>query len=267
MQDECVPQGDENPCGTLEAPGNAQKFRNFEPFLKMYEVETFIYFLGMKIYEPVTILTSLVMTALSYSYFARIKKDPAKKHINSWKYFFLFLGTSSLLGSVAHGAHEQLGQAFYNTFKSSGNICSLLSSFFWFRGTLLYTSKDHQLISRISKVVTAWIVLVIAVTIVFNHFVVIMINSALFICYILVAHFIAWRKGRPGNGSIVAAFGIAVLSILIFALKISPHEFFNYKDLPHVLMWVSLALLYRGIRSMTGSGGSVEKMQNVFSYP
>jgi predicted MFS family arabinose efflux permease len=210
----------------------------------------YISFGTLRIYEPATLLTSFVIAALCFIFYARIKKDPARKDINSWRLFFLFLGISSIIGNFVHGIHKQWGEEAFRYFNLSRNICSLLASFFCFRGTLYLAVKNEKTLRTANTGLLIYLACVIVATIILNHFIIVIINAGIFILYTLITHIIQYRKGNPGSGWILASFGIAPLPICVHLFKISFNDYFNQKDIAHIFIWISLWLLYRGIKVM-----------------
>jgi hypothetical protein len=89
----------------------------------------------------------------------------------------------------------------------------------------------------------------VGLIILINKFWVGLINSSLamlitFIHYIILNN----RKKVGGAGLVAFGFGFSFLSVFIFAAKISLDEWFNHKDIAHVIIIIGLSIIYSGVR-------------------
>jgi hypothetical protein len=199
------------------------------------------------IFEPVTILTNLFITVFCFFAFFKVRKHRSK-HAFQWSMFFLLIGLSSSVGSLAHGAHFQLGETFLRSTVFMMNAISLIAIFYCFKSAHTFYVNDKTAQKKYADYfVIIWIVILLIVTFIQNNFLLIKIHAGIVLTYSMIVHFIESKKGRPG-GSLVA-YGIIVsfFSIVIHSLKLSISEWFNYKDISHVIMLVSLIIMYCGV--------------------
>jgi hypothetical protein len=208
---------------------------------------TYIFLWGLKIFEPVTILTNFLITGLCIFIFLGLKKY--KNYISrNWSLFFLFLGISSFVGSFGHAAHHEWGMLFFNVVSFFNNALSFISIYFCYYATTATLSSNKIRPKKIyNYLVIIWFIAMLIITIILNKFLIIKIHAGLVLTYSLIAHIITYREKLSGSGRIALGIAISFLSILIHSLRISISEWFNYKDIAHVIMMISLFLMYQGI--------------------
>lgn len=208
---------------------------------------TFINLLGFTIYEPVTIITNMFLTL--YCTYCFLKMRTKRYNLAMfWAWFFLLIGLSSLIGSVAHGAHFQLGNGFFQTVLFLMNAVSLIAIFFCFKATNTYASLHKSPPKkRYTYFVLVWIGVLLVLTIIYNNFVLIKIHAGIALIYSLAVHYLTYRRQQSGSGWIVAGILIAFLSIVVHSLRLSVSDWFNYKDIAHCIMLLSLIAMFKGI--------------------
>lgn len=207
---------------------------------------TYIILSGLIVFEPVTILTNFLIAAFCLFAFFRINKT--KQLLNYyWSRFFLYIGVSSLLGSVAHGVHYQLGSFFLNVMIFAMNAVSLIAIYYCFKAANHYYFSGRQKQGNYSTyIVVGWIIILLIITLLQNNFLLIKIHAGIVLTYSLIIHVLTYRN----TGSPLIAWGIVVsfLPIIVHSLHLSFGEWFNYKDIAHVIMLVSLAMIYKGVQ-------------------
>lgn len=207
---------------------------------------TFVRFLGITIFEPVTILTNVLLS--SYCIYCFLKMNAKGYHLATlWAWFFLLIGLSSFVGSFAHGAHFQLGSLFFQVALFITNAVSLVAIFFCFKAANTYANiHKSPPKKRYTYFVIAWILVLLIFTIIYNNFVLIKIHAGIVLMYSLIVHYLTYRRQQKGSGWIVAGILIAFLSIIVHSLRISVSDWFNYKDIAHCIMLFSLIALFKG---------------------
>lgn len=163
--------------------------------------------------------------------------------------FFLLIGLSSTLGSLSHGAHEQLGPEFLNVSWFLMNAVSLVAIYYFYRAAFSYFNIHKADPKKIyNQIALAWILMLLILTIFMNNFLLIKIHAGIVLLYSLIIHTITFRRKQAGSGYIVTGIVVSFLSIVVHSLKISLGEWFNYKDISHIVMLTSLALLFKGVK-------------------
>lgn len=213
---------------------------------------TYIDLFGFRFFEPVVILTNTTLFILSQVFFIRVYalKRPYAMHMG---YFMLFMGMSTLAGGIGHAVHEQMGKTFFNTILIIMNGFSLLSVYFFFRASYTLLRNGAPASGVLLAFVLFWVLAGFILSVVTRDFLVIKINAAIALVFSLAAHFIDMKRGRKeGNKLVITGLIISFVSILTHSLGISFHEWFNHKDLSHVIMIVSLIVIFRGVQKNAG---------------
>ncbi len=192
------------------------------------------------------IVSNTIMLVLALVYFFRLiaaRTDYARKM--AW--FILLIGIGGIFGAICHSVHFQLGQRFFNSMFFLMNAMSLFSIFFCFWSTWIHATAHRARPKSIFVLAALYIVALLIFSYIEGDFLLIKINAGLTLIYSLVVYLKAWRN-RAERGSLLIVWGIVAsfVSILVHSLRISFHEWFNYKDLAHVFMIVALVLIARG---------------------
>lgn len=105
------------------------------------------------------------------------------------------------------------------------------------------TEKKKQLNLYILISSIVFTILIIAI----NKFWVGMINASLAMLITFIHYLILNRKTIYGAGIIAFGFGFSFLSVGIHAGKISLNEWFNHKDISHVIIIIGLIIIHSGV--------------------
>ncbi len=209
---------------------------------------TYIALSGFLLFEPMIILTNTIFFALSVWCYLKLRNY---KHVyaRQMALFMLFLGTSSVFGAVAHTVHYQLGTRFFETVLFLMNALSLLSIYFCFRAAYTYANLLKTLPRIYIYVAQAWVSALLVFSFIKGNFLLIKIHAAIVLVYALIVHLMAVRqKQEEGSRLVVTGLLISFLPIIVHSLKFSLHEWFNYKDIAHVIMIVALWVIFKGVR-------------------
>lgn len=207
---------------------------------------TYITVFGYPVFEPMIIVTNGILFMLSLRYFSELRRTGSAYH-RQMGAFMLMLGISSIFGAIAHSTHYQLGMTFFKITWFMMNATSLVSIYFCFRSSFTLSTDGAPAKKALVYGVIAWIAVLLVFSAIKADFLLIKIHAALVLIYALTAHFLHQRKtASPGSTLVVWGILISFLSIVAHSLKWSVHEWFNYKDIAHVIMIVSLVIIYRG---------------------
>lgn len=210
---------------------------------------TYISLFGFKLFEPVTILTNSIITIYClFVYFSTQKfNHQISRH---WGIFFLLMGLSSLLACLTHGIHDQLGATFLRTSWFLMNSVSLIGIYFFYRATFIYSNLNRENTTQLfNYAALVWIISLLVATYFLNNFLLIKIHAGIVLFYSLIVHFITFRNNHAGSGYIVAGILISFSSIIVHSLKLSFGEWFNYKDISHVIVLTSMIFLFKGVKT------------------
>ncbi len=216
--------------------------------------------LGLQVFEPVTIFTNFLIGAFcAYAFLSLSKnKEPVFRH---WRSFFFMIGLSSTLGSVAHGAHDQFGEAFLNFFIFSMNAVSLIAAYYFFRSAFSFIHFNKENINNTYQyLVVLWVIVLLIITWFQNKFILIKIHAGIVLFYSLFIHFITARKGLAGSQWVVTGILVSFSSIVVHSLKLSVSDWFNYKDISHLIMLSSCVLMHRGVKQMAAQLSNISEL-------
>ncbi len=134
------------------------------------------------------------------------------------------------------------------------NALSLLSIYFCFKAPyLLYTLNKTNPHKKITYFVIAWITALLIYTLVRNNFLIIKIHAGIVLVYSFIVHIIVYNRTKEkGSKRVFLGISISFIPIVTHTLKLSVHEWFNYKDLAHVIILISLIVIYTGVKTTSG---------------
>jgi hypothetical protein len=220
--------------------------------------QTYITLFGATVFEPVTILTNTITTIFclySFAQLLRLRTTVSRL----WAWFFLMIGVGASCGSTAHGVQYQLGDFFLRTFVFIVNALSLIAIYFCYKATSTYFASGRTSGNKyINYLVLAWIAILLIITFIWNSFLLIKIHAGIVLFYSFIVHSVTWYRKFKGSGYIAVGIFISFLSILVHSLRFSISEWFNYKDISHVIMLTSLILMYTGVRIQAASETKVD---------
>jgi hypothetical protein len=209
---------------------------------------TYISLFGYPVFEPMVILTNVVFFSLCAYYFNRLNKfvHPYAKQM-AW--FMFLVGISSCFGAVGHAVHYQMGGFFLKAIIFLMNAFSLFSIYFCFRGPYTLYNVNREPSRIYIYLAMVWVAVLLVFSAVKGDFTIIKIHAGLVLLYSLIVHFLVYkRNSRSGSAWVVTGIVISFLPIIVHTLKLSFHEWFNYKDIAHVIMIVSIMVIYKGVR-------------------
>lgn len=217
---------------------------------------TYITLFGFIVFEPMTIVTNLLIFIFSIYCFAKLSKFQ-QPYSKSWAWFVLLVGLSSCFGSTAHAVHFQLGKTFFDIVFYIMNALSICSIYFCFKSPYLYYSKEKPQ-KLIINFVIVWVAFLLFFTLFQNNFLIVKIHAGIVLIYSLLVHLIVYTKTKEkGSALVVLGISISLLSIIVHSFKFSIDKWFNYKDISHIIILISLIIIYTGIKTNT------EKLESI----
>lgn len=203
---------------------------------------------GIRIDEPVTTLTDLLVSAVCFYAFFKLKKIPNQNRVHTFlTYYFLTMGLATLIGGV-------IGHGFLYLFsfawKLPGWLVSMFSIALIERASIHYAQPLIKPgIGRFFSVMNV-VELITFITITFStldffyveahstYGLLIVVSSFNMMVYIK-------RKTRASKFFLSAVF-IIILSSIVFMNEIDISPWFNHFDISHIGMAISAYLFYRG---------------------
>jgi hypothetical protein len=208
---------------------------------------TFIILFGFKIFEPTVILTNLVIFLFSLYYYRKLrhfKNDYARRS----RLFIICTGISSCFASIDHGAEYQLGELFFRIILFISHSFNLIALYFCFSSAYTLATFSKMPNKNVYNAGLILAFLLLSFTLFNQSFVTIKISAGTVLMYSLISHYSGYRKGIKGSGVFVAGVLIAFLSIVVHTLRIAISDWFNHKDIAHIIIAISVAFMCTGVK-------------------
>jgi len=204
--------------------------------------------LNLRIDEPVTTATDLLMAAICFYAYIRIKKNESTQRIKSYfKYFFLTLGLGTMFGGL-------LGHAFLYRLAPQWKLLS------WIFILISVTVMAHALLELARPLVKPWITRLIGgFNLLLMAFILVYTISTLafsgvqyysiFGMIVIVGSFsfyIFQKTGSRGTAMFLVAVGVSLLPAFVFSFKWGLSPWFNHNDISHVVLSMSVVVFYKG---------------------
>lgn len=215
-------------------------------FLKF--IQPSIEVLSIRIDEPVTTMTDLIMSAICFYAYFRIRQLESTVRIKKYfKYYFLTLGIATLAGGL-------LGHAFLYTLPPAWKLVSwvftLISVAILSHG-LIELSKPllkpgfSKIVSRINMLILSLALLYTLYTLAFSAVKYYSIFGMLIVVGSL-SYVIYQKTEIRGVVKIMLGVGVGVLSALIFSFEWGLGPWLNHNDISHLILSFSALTLYKG---------------------
>jgi len=209
--------------------------------------DTEIFIFGIRILEPVTTLTDLIVSAVCFYAFVRLLKlNRPELHFKYINWFFLTMGIATALGGlVGHG----FLYLFTFAWKLPGWLTSMLSISLLERASIEYAKPIlHPRFRKFmdwANIIELIIFMVLTFATLNFRFVEIHSAFGLLVVNTPLHLYVYWKTRSKGSRIMLTGISFAVLSALVFMNEISIHKWFNYLDLSHMLMAVGAFFFIR----------------------
>lgn len=225
----------------------------------MIEPQPSIDILGIRVDEPVTTVTDLIVSVVCMVAFLRLSSTGTQGRSQFYfKWYFLLMAIATCLGGIiGHG----FLYAFTFAWKLPGWIVSMLSMMFIERSSI--ENAKHLikpwagrlfLVLNIVELIT-----VMTITIYTLNFKWVEFHSGYGLLGVVAPfHAYAYYRTRK-RASLVVLIGVGIgcLAALTFMNRISLHTWFNYLDISHVLMAIAAWIFYLGARELKNGNDKV----------
>ncbi|NJN26336.1 MAG: hypothetical protein HC819_10335 [Cyclobacteriaceae bacterium] len=208
--------------------------------------------LGIRIDEPVTTFTDLLVSLVCFYAFYKLNRI-ALKHKVHWnlKYYFLSMGIATLVGGlIGHG----FLYLFSFAWKLPGWLTSMFSIALLERASIMFAKP---LIKPSVGNFFAWMNLIelatfVIVTFYTLNFFFVEVHSAYGLLVIVTSFnlFVYYKTKNQASKTFLIAVAISSVSALIFMNEIGIGPWFNHYDISHTLMACSAYVFYRGSLKM-----------------
>lgn len=207
-----------------------------------------IEFLGVRIDEPVTTITDLLLAFVCFKAFYNLKKKniPGNTHL-FFSYYFLLMGIATTVGGlVGHG----FLYLFSLGWKLPGWITSMLSVALIERSAIEHARSSIK--PGAAKFFLALniveLIVIISITMTTLNFRWVEFHTGYGLLAIVAPfHLFYYYKTKDrGSLTVVIAVAIASLGALIYLTRFSIHTWFNYLDFSHIILAIAAWVFYRG---------------------
>ncbi len=215
-------------------------------FLKF--IQPSIEVLSIRIDEPITSMTDLIMAVICFYAYYRIRQQESKGRIKSYfKYYFLTLGLASAAGGI-------LGHAFLYSLSPPWKLVS------WIFTLLSVAILSHALIvlsrpllkpgvsllaSRVNFLILSLALLYTLYSLAFSAVKYYAIFGMLLVVGSL-SYVIFHKTESRGVVKLMIGVGVGTLSALIFSFGWGFGPWFNHNDISHLILSFSTISLYQG---------------------
>lgn len=207
-----------------------------------------IFILGLRIQEPVTMATDILVAIVSLYAYSRLRKLPNKGNaLRFLKLYFVVIAVAMLFGGIiGHGFIYLLSPAW----KIPGWFVSMFSVMLIERSSIEHAQQilPPKLASIFLKANIIELILMMGISAYTLNFLFVQIHLAYGILAVIFPfHLYAYRKTR-NKGSRYMLYGVLVLAVaaFIFNYPIVLNKWFNHHDFAHVLMIITTILFMYG---------------------
>jgi len=208
---------------------------------------TYIVLFGFKFFEPTVILTNFLIFFVCLYYFKNLR-ILAGKYAKQTSLFVIFMGVSSLFASIDHTIQYQFGEVFFRIILFISHSLNIIALYFCFIAAYTYNSVDKQINKYITYGAISVTIVLMIIALVTASFLTIKIPAGIVLVYSLIMHYIGYRKNTKGSGLFVAGVLISFLSIFVHSLRLSFSDWFNHKDIAHVIIAASLVFMCTSVK-------------------
>ncbi|MFO0357922.1 MAG: DUF6962 family protein [Sphingobacteriaceae bacterium] len=199
--------------------------------------------------EPTTIITDLILAFFCFWCFRSISNyQNRSESVERWSMFFLFIGISTFFGSIAHSISCDTSSFTYKTVWLVMQITSGLSVFYAQQSVISAEIGDHKQKQNLERFTHVQFVVFAICVVFFMSFKVVAINSAIGLLQLLYFTFPQKIKVWNYNSMVSSGFIISFGSIYVNRNHLSFASWFNYNDIAHMIMLLSLFLIFYGVK-------------------
>lgn len=226
-------------------------------FLKFIQPSIEVF--SVRIDEPITTVTDLIMAAICFYAYFRIKQLESSVKIKRYfKYYFLTLGIATLAGGL-------LGHAFLYVLPPAWKLVSwiftLISVAILSHGLIelskpLLKPSFSRMVSRVNFLILSLALMYTLYSMAFSWVKYYTIFGMLLVVGSL-SYVIYQKTDIRGVVKLMIGIGVGVLSALIFSFEWGFGPWFNHNDISHVILSFSAISLYKGALLIIDSPGPV----------
>lgn len=209
--------------------------------------DTTISISGVAIHEPMTAFTDLIIAILAITFYIQLK-NKTDETTRRWSYFFLLLGLSTCLGACSHAFFSIHDGWQYKSFWLPMQIINGFAVYHAQQATFGSVLEDSS-----NKATWKWsyviqLIVFISALLYIQKYIVTIIENATGLIPIMVLHY---QYKRSFAKMIANGIAISFITAFVNLSKLSLHAYFNYNDIAHVFIMISLYVMYKGVNRRT----------------
>jgi hypothetical protein len=208
--------------------------------------DTTIYINDFPIHEPVTVLTDYIITLLCLLFFFRLKNENKVVSQKYWKAFFLFFGVSTFVGGFSHALFAIHEGFVYKSFWITMQVLNGFAVYSAQQATYNTVLQNNEKREVWKKSYIIQLVLFLIAVFVFQNFLVVVLDNAIGLIPVMVLHFMDSKNPRVSK-LIANGILISFLTAFVHGAKLSLGAYFNFNDISHVLIMLSLFVVFLGV--------------------
>lgn len=210
---------------------------------------------GVRIDEPVTVITDLLVSCICFYAFIKIHRHQKDLKLTRYlKFYFLTMGLATFLGGiVGHGflyALPYQGDLPVSPWKLPGWLVSMFSIALIERASIEYSRpliKDHRIFKFFAGLNLLELITFISITFSTLNFFFVEVHSAYGLLIVTCGFngFIYFKTRSRGSKLALIAVAISSISALVYMNQWGFHRWFNHFDVSHLFMALSAWYFYQ----------------------
>ncbi len=166
----------------------------------------------------------------------------------SWSGFFFFLSLATLLGVAKHGIPQYLGETGSALTDFILSLAAGLAVLHAEAATIQAHVRAPSLRRWLRRAALGKFALFVVGTALTASFPLVILDTALGLVPVTLAEWAAFRRGQRSAGWVAGGVAFSSSAALVYLLNVPSHTWFDHRDLAHVLMMVTLLLIFQGVR-------------------
>lgn len=205
---------------------------------------------GLRVDEPVTVITDVLVAAMGFIAYLNTASVTNNRSFTLYRYFFLFTAISTFVAAfVGHAFAYYIGFEY----RMIGWVFGIIGVAFAQFAALYHTKESiGQKIFSVVKIISIVEIPVIAVILATKRtFTVVEIQAAFgLVIVVTVLESIHYSKTKSVFSlNMMFGIGLTVAAVVCHVGKLAISKWFNHMDLGHILMFLSLYVMYKGLKS------------------
>jgi hypothetical protein len=209
---------------------------------------TWMHIGGLAVQSPVTAMTN-VLLAVQCALSARSLQHGSTWRARRWSGFFVALGVGTGAGAVTHGFGYAMSDGWLVVALWVSSLAGGVATWAAQRATLatrVISPMEWRV--RLQHAATLQLVIFLAANAVLGPRMILLVaNIAIGLPLVILLEGTSTRRAEPDGRRVAAGLLVSLGAALVYFARVSPGRWFNHIDLAHVVLGVSLALVFRGL--------------------